>query len=218
MIIIDDLGELRYDIALGHQQTIFDSMVAEKRNGKFPKDEHILLVEHSPVYTMGKHADEHNILFNRNALEKDNIYVYKTNRGGDVTFHGPGQLVAYPIIDLQQHKLGVKQYVGLLEQAVIDTIADYGITGIRDEGATGVWVSDNNGPRKICAIGVAVSRSITMHGLALNVNTDLSYFDRINPCGFTDRGVTSISKELGKNIDFNKVKQTFTDKILKLLN
>lgn len=217
MISIKNLGLIGYEEALEYQTDLFSALKALKKEGKPIETEHLLLVEHPPVYTLGKHADENNILFNRELLARENIGVYNISRGGDVTFHGPGQLVAYPIIDLSLHRLGVKDYVSLLEQSVINTIAKYGISGKRDEGATGVWIIDEKGPRKICAIGVSVSRSITMHGLALNVNTDLSYFNRINPCGFTDRGVTSIAKELGRTVDFEEVKKTFATEFISLL-
>ena len=129
------------------------------------------------------------------------------NRGGDITYHGPGQLVMYPIFDLEQHNIGVRAYIERLEQAVIDTISEYGIKGERLKTATGVWIDSHSmNPRKICAIGVKCSRYITMHGLALNVNTDLNYFNYINPCGFIDKGVTSLEKELGKEVDIQEVK------------
>lgn len=216
MITTKDLGKLDYGDALKIQQDIFNKAVAAKRAGQ-SVDERLILVEHDPVYTLGRHADRNNILFNPDILASEGIRVFAINRGGDVTYHGPGQLVAYPIIDLQRHNLGVKAYVNLLEEAVIRTISKYGITGTRDEGATGVWLGSGHELRKICAIGVAVSRSVTMHGLALNVNTDLGYFTRINPCGFTDRGVTSIARELHREVNFEDVKEIFRQEFIKLL-
>lgn len=218
MLIVKDLEVLSYQNALDLQQKFCDSLKTAKRNGETVGDEYLLLVEHPPVYTLGKHAKEHNLLVSAASLAGEGIEIHHISRGGDITFHGPGQLVAYPIIDLQKHRLGIKAYVNLLEQSVIDTVAEFGISGVRDEGATGVWLNDSQGLRKICAIGVSVSRSVTMHGLALNINTDLSYFGRINPCGFTDRGVTSISRETGDYIDFESVKKIFSEKFISILN
>lgn len=217
MIEIRDLETQSYSDALELQVSLNGKMKQIKRQGGINENEFLLLVEHPHVYTLGKHADEFNLLVPENILAAEGIELHHINRGGDITYHGPGQLVAYPIIDLERHHLGVKAYVSLLEQAVIDTIAEFGIKGVRDDGATGVWLNDDMGLRKICAIGVSISRSVTMHGLALNVNTDLSYFHRINPCGFTDRGVTSIARELGHKVDMDKVKNIFTEKFTSLL-
>jgi lipoyl(octanoyl) transferase len=153
-------------------------------------------------------------------LQAKNAEFFKTNRGGDITYHGPGQIVGYPIIDLDKHKIGVKKYIFALEESIILTLKHFGIESARLEGATGVWL-DGNVPgktRKICAIGVRVSRGITMHGFAFNVNTDLTYFDHINPCGFTDKGVTSLSKELGREISMEEVKPLLLSKLVGLLN
>ncbi len=176
------------------------------------------MLQHNPVYTLGRHADKANILASPESLRKEGIDVIPIERGGDVTFHGPGQLVAYPIIDMEKHRLGVKAYVDLIEESVIRTIADYGIVGKRVEGATGVWI-DKGQPseRKICAIGVKCSKYVTMHGLALNVNTDLSYFNAINPCGFTDKGVTSMQMELRCKLDFDEVAEAWASKFISLL-
>ena len=206
-----DRGTAPYREIWDEQHRLFDAAVALKRSGLPVTEEYAILVEHNPVYTMGRHADPANMLMTREWLESHGVECIPIERGGDITFHGPGQLVVYPIIDLQQHSLGVREYVTLLEQAVIDTIARWGIKGERVEGATGVWI-DKGTPRerKICAIGVRVSRSITMHGLALNVNTDMKYFHLINPCGFVDKGVTSISLETGGGeVDMEVVKSEF---------
>lgn len=218
MIEFIDRGTMPYREAWQYQTELFDSIVALKR-AKQPVDkEYIIMVEHNPVYTMGRHANPMNMLMSPDLLARDGIECIPIERGGDITFHGPGQLVVYPIIDMQLHNLGVKAYVTLLEEAVIRTIARYGIKGERVEGATGVWI-DKGTPRerKICAIGVRCSHSVTMHGLALNVSTDLAYFNRINPCGFTDKGVTSISAELGREVDINEVKGIMRSNLAELL-
>lgn len=185
-----------YGEVLALQEDIFRRRVELRRQGMDSGDDIMIFVTHRPVYTLGRHANPDNII-NRRWLESRDAEAVETDRGGDVTFHGPGQLVIYPIIDLQRHGLGVKDYVNLLEEGVIRTLADYGVKGERVEGATGVWIEKGfPRERKICAIGIRCSRFITMHGLALNVNTDLSWFSAINPCGFTDKGVTSLWREL----------------------
>lgn len=181
-------------------------------------DEQILLVEHPEVITLGRHARETNLLFSRDQLARQHVGVYDIERGGDVTYHGPGQLVVYPIVSLTAHKLGVKAYVELLEETVIRTLALYGIKGERIPGATGVWLGKGTpGERKICAIGVKCSRFVTMHGLGLNVNTDLARFGLINPCGFTDKGVTSIERELGHKVDMAEAKRRVAKILAELL-
>lgn len=187
-----------YREMLDLQHEIFNRRVDARHCGKDLGEDYLLMVTHNPVYTLGRHADPGNIV-NREWLEERGAEVVEIDRGGDVTFHGPGQLVAYPIIDLQSRKLGVRDYVNLLEEAVIRTIAEYGIKGERVEGATGVWIDAGTpSERKICAIGIRCSRFITMHGLALNVSTDMSWFSAINPCGFVDKGVTSIALEMNR--------------------
>lgn len=213
-----DWGRLGYTESWQRQHNLFDAMVVVKKGGKTPEEEYLVLVEHDPVVTLGKHAKSSNILLPESELARRGVECFSIERGGDVTFHGPGQLVVYPILDLEKHKLGVKDYVNLLEESVIRTLADYGIKGERREGASGVWIGkDTPMERKICALGVKCSRFCTMHGLALNVNTDLSWFGMINPCGFTDRGVTSMKLELGKEIDFEEVKRRFSDIFLSLI-
>lgn len=180
-------------------------------------DDIVLLVEHLPVYTLGRHGLSENLYISREALEARGVEFFEIDRGGDITYHGPGQLTAYPIIDLSRYGLGVKDYVTLLEECVIRTIASYGIKGERIEGKTGVWVGKGSGlERKISAIGIKCSRYITMHGVALNVGNDLSGFEGINPCGL-NMGVTSISKETGGEVDFNEVKDCFWNSLLTLL-
>ena len=168
----------------------------------------VLLVEHTPVYTLGKSGHAENLLVSREALEAAGAGFFHIDRGGDITFHGPGQLVGYPILDLECLGIGLRDYIDALEEAVIRTVDRYGIRGGRIHGASGVWINaEGRRPRKICAIGVRSSRYVTMHGFALNVTTDLSWFSRINPCGFTDRGVTSIASETGSTPSMEEVKR-----------
>ena len=179
----------------------------------------VLLVEHPPVYTLGKSGHVENLLVSREALEAAGARFFHIDRGGDITFHGPGQLVVYPILDLERLGIGLRDYINALEEAVIRTVARYGITAGRIHGASGVWIDpDSRRPRKICAIGVRSSRYVTMHGFALNVTTDLGWFSRINPCGFTDRGVASIASETGKTPDMEEVKKQVVNFLSEELN
>lgn len=216
---IIDNGTKEYGAMLTEQREIFNTMVARKKEGLPIDEEFILLVEHYPVITLGRHAKESNVLFNYDELSHRGIGLFHIERGGDVTFHGPGQLVAYPILDLENHHIGIKDYVALLEEAVILTLDDYGIKGGRIKGASGVWLGiGTERERKICALGVKCSRFITMHGLALNVNTDLSGFRFINPCGFIDKGVSSMAAEVGHPIDMNEVKKCLSNHFMALLS
>lgn len=202
-----DLGFCPYREAWNLQKEHFNAMVALKREGKQIEIEYLFLTEHPPVLTMGKHAHISNLLVSDERLKSMGIECIPIERGGDITYHGPGQLVAYPLIDLEQHHLGVHDYVDLIEETVIRTIAEYGIKGERVEGASGVWIGKGTPrERKICALGVKCSRFVTMHGLALNVNTDLSGFSLINPCGFVDKGVTSMTVETGRELHMTDVK------------
>lgn len=203
-----DLGKKNYRDSWALQQHLQNEVIAAKQN-KTPLN-YVLLVEHPPVYTLGRNGNEANLLVAQQLLQ--NVEVIRVDRGGDITFHGYGQLVAYPIIDLEHFKLGLKDYVHHLEQVVINTIAHYGIQGERIKGSTGVWIDKGTlHERKICAIGVKCSHYVTMHGLALNVNTNLSYFNYINPCGFVNKGVTSIEKETEQPITLNDVKPIFIE-------
>ena len=205
------------------QQSLFDASVARKSAGSRPvpgignnpdNAGTILLVEHPPVYTLGKSGHAENLLVAREALEAMGARFFHIDRGGDITFHGPGQLVCYPILDLERIGIGLREYIDTLEEAVIRTVAEYGIAAGRIAGASGVWIDpEGRRPRKICAIGVRSSRFITMHGFALNVSTDLEWFTRINPCGFTDRGVTSIASETGLRPSMQEVKRTVVRKL-----
>ena len=206
------------------QQSLFESRLNLRRGGTQGEDcGTILTVEHPPVYTLGKSGKQSNMLISEAYLQSLGAEFFHIDRGGDITFHGPGQIVCYPILDIGSLGIGLRRYIECLEQAVIDTVAHYGIAAERLEGATGVWICDRNEAgecrnwRKICAIGVRASHFVTMHGLALNVNTDLKWFTMINPCGFTDKGVTSISKEVGKVVDLEEVKQLLVANLTTLL-
>lgn len=202
-----DLGCKGYREVWAYQEKRLAAMVRAKVAGESVGGQ-VLFVEHPPVYTIGKSGHAANMLLNEAQLAARQVECIPVDRGGDITFHGPGQLVIYPLLDLDRLQIGVKEYVHRLEETVIRMLADYGIRGERVAGATGVWLDkDTPQERKICAIGVKCSRSITMHGLALNVNTDLSYFNNINPCGFVDKGVTSIAREVGHPVDFAEAKE-----------
>lgn len=216
-VIYKDLGTIDYAECWELQQDLFDGILAAKK-GKKQAEQYLLLCEHPAVYTLGKSGHEENMLIPEEFLKSRGASFYRIDRGGDVTFHGEGQLVGYPILDLEKEKISLREYIYAIEQAVIDTVAEYGITGTRVEGAAGVWLRDDKQLRKICAIGVRSSRYVTMHGFALNVNTDLGWFDYINPCGFTDRGVTSIEKETGRRVDMEEVKRRFAGHFEKIIN
>lgn len=213
-----DLGAEEYKDAWEKQEMHHKEIVDGKSTTKAVSGK-LLFVEHPHVYTLGKSGQQNNLLINDDFLKKINATYYQSNRGGDITYHGPGQIVGYPIFDLEVLNMGVREYIGKMEQAIIDTLADYGISSTQMEGATGVWI-DVGTPdaRKICAIGVRVSKAVTMHGFALNVNTDLNYFSHINPCGFVDKGVTSMEKELGRKLDFEEVKTNLKDKLKEIFN
>lgn len=207
---------VEYKTAWDYQEELFNEAQGLKKAGKKPGN-HLLFCEHPPVFTLGKSGDGQNLLINEQLLKEKGIGFYRNNRGGDITFHGPGQIVGYPILDLEQFGIGVKKYIFNLEEAVITTLEKYGITSGRLEGATGVWLDTNNaGARKICAIGVRASRFITMHGFAFNVNTGLDYYQYINPCGFTDKGVTSMELELDEKQDFEEVKNVLKEELFRI--
>lgn len=196
---------------------MFDGMLQRKRTGQACDDVAnpkqvgtagvIYLVEHNPVYTLGKSGKSENMLVSEPYLRSIGAEFYHIDRGGDVTYHGPGQVVGYPILDLEQLGIGLREYIDSLEEAIIGVCREWGIEAGRIAGASGVWLDgDSPRARKICAIGVRASRYVTMHGFAMNVNTDLKYFNHINPCGFVDKGVTSLEKELGHEVDIELVK------------
>lgn len=234
-VLYKDLGRMGYGECLALQRALFDAvlrakgaraMFADEAAAAIPVPEPgsqqagwLLTVEHDPVYTLGKSGKESNMLVGEAYLRSIGAEYYHIDRGGDVTFHGPGQIVAYPIIDLERVGMGLRDYIDRLEGAVIDTVAEWGIAAGRIAGASGVWIDpDGARARKICAIGVRSSRYVTMHGLALNVATDLRYFTHINPCGFTDRGVTSIEREAGRKVDFDDVKRRLVRHLEEKLN
>ena len=215
-LIFHPLGMIDYKQGWDYQEKLFAEVIDNKGKGIEPFTHHLIFCEHPHVYTLGKSGNENNLLINYIQLQAKQASFYKINRGGDITYHGPGQLVGYPIFSLEHLKIGVKEYIHLLEEAIIRTIAHFGIQGERFKGATGVWI-DTAHPqkaRKICAIGVRCSHWVTMHGFALNVNTDLTYFQYINPCGFTDKAVTSIEKELGQKVDFQQVSDIALNELL----
>lgn len=218
-IEFEDLQTMPYREAWELQKRYFAYCLEQKGSCGYVQNEKVFLVEHPHVYTLGFHGNAQNMLLNIEQLNKRGIEFVKIERGGDITYHGPGQLVVYPIIDLNRHSLGVKSYIDKLEECIIRLLDYYGIKGERVQGATGVWIDINTpNERKICAIGVKCSRFITMHGLALNVNTDLSYFSAINPCGFIDKGVTSIEKEVGTKVSIETIKEQFKTIFLEVLN
>ncbi|MFC2579183.1 MAG: lipoyl(octanoyl) transferase LipB [Bacteroidota bacterium] len=202
-IILTDWGTIDYREAWRRQEEIFDRQIDNKQN-KLPTENNLIFCEHPHVYTIGKSGNAGNML-----IDDGTVPVYRTDRGGDITYHGFGQIVGYPVFDLESLGIGLREYITRLEEAVIRLLDNYDIEGGHFAEGTGVWIDTAlpSKTRKICAIGVRSSRYVTMHGFALNVNTDLSYFGRINPCGFTDRGVTSMKKELGKSLDIEEVKQ-----------
>lgn len=203
-----DLGRIVYAKALDIQTEKFNALLAAKAKGEKGRNE-LLFCEHDPVLTIGKSGKDSNLLIPEARLQALGVSYYHINRGGDITYHGPGQITGYPIFDLETWHIGLKQYIYRLEETIIRFLALYGLKGERLEGATGVWLDPFvvGKARKICAIGVKSSRFVTMHGFALNINTDLNYFSLINPCGFTDKGVTSLAKELGKEQDFEEAKR-----------
>ena len=213
-IIVKDLGHKDYKETWNYQESLFEEIVELKRknraeNTEVPTPNYFLFVEHPHVYTLGKSGHIENLLIDEAALAKKGASFYKINRGGDITYHGPGQIVGYPIIDLENFFTDIHKYLRSLEEVIIRTLADYGIKGERSEGETGVWL-DVGTPfaRKICAMGVRASRWVTMHGFALNVNTDLGYFDNIIPCGIRGKAVTSLNVELSKEkVDTEEVKR-----------
>ena len=197
-IDIQDLGKLLYKKTWNYQKELL------KKRSKNEINDTLILVEHEPVFTLGKNADENHILQNY----PDNIKTYQIERGGDVTYHGPGQLVGYPILDLRNYKKSISWYMRSLEQVIIDTLFDYNITANRKNGLTGVWYNNE----KIAALGVRVSRWITMHGFSLNVNPNLNHYKNIIPCGIFEHGVTSMSNILNEDIDYEHVKKTIIKK------
>ena len=213
IIHLKDLGLRDYKEVWDYQTDLLEEIITVKRKNRkenlsLPTSNYFLFVEHPHVYTLGKSGDLNNLLINEEQLKKRNASYYKINRGGDITYHGPGQIVGYPILDLENFFTDIHKYLRFLEEVIIETLAEYGIKGERSKGETGVWI-DVGTPfaRKICAMGIRSSRWVTMHGFALNVNTNLGYFDHIIPCGIRGKSVTSLEVELGKKIEPNQVKE-----------
>lgn len=207
-----DWGSVDYKEAWDRQENIFNKTLAIKQNNRTnnlnePTPNYLIFTEHPHVYTLGKSGHQEYLLLDEEGLKEKEAKFYKINRGGDITYHGPGQIVGYPILDLDNFFTDIHLYLRTLEEAIIRTLADYGILAGRYEGYTGVWLdADNDKARKICAMGVRASRWVTMHGFAFNVNSELDYFDNIIPCGIEDKGVTSMEKELGSKLDIEEVK------------
>ena len=221
-VIFQDLGSIDYNEAWEYQEKLFEKIVSIKGQNRdlTPGEQikiinHLLFCEHPHVYTLGKSGSENNLLIDKLQLKAKNASFYKINRGGDITYHGPGQIVGYPIFDLELFNVRIKQYINKLEESIIKTLSIFNIKGERLKNGTGVWLDPEvpGKARKICAIGVRVSRFVTMHGFAFNVNTNLEYFNYINPCGFVDKGITSLEKEVGEKIDMNNVKMVVREKM-----
>lgn len=235
-VIFRDLGKMEYKEAWDYQEKLLQenarrkSVVhnrepvvsdgAELRTSDYglSTEHYLLFVEHPPVYTLGKSGSIENVLMSEEQLEQNGIQFFRTNRGGDITFHGDQQIVGYPILDLEKFYTDIGKYLRNLEEVIIETLADYGLQGARSKGETGVWLDPDipGKERKICAMGVRTSRWITMHGFAFNVNTDLSYFNNIIPCGIQNKQVTSLEKELGRKIDFEEAKEVVKENFEKV--
>lgn len=215
------LGLKEYKEAWDLQESLFATTIAQKialRNGETeqPTKNYLLFCEHPHVYTLGKSGDENHLLLDDQQLKSVGATFHKINRGGDITYHGPGQLVVYPIFDLDHFFSDIHKYLRYLEEAVIQTLAVYGIIGERFEGLTGVWIEPNTPrERKICALGVKCSRWVTMHGIGFNINSDLSYFNNIIPCGIENKSVTSMQEEVGFKLDFQEVSEVLKNELAK---
>lgn len=218
-----DLDLIDYKEAWDYQLQLFDKILKIKaQNRELPPDHQIatanylIFCEHPHVFTLGKSGDENNLLVKKDQLHTIMATYHQTNRGGDITYHGPGQIVGYPVIDMENFFTDIHQYMRFLEEAVIQTLAEYGLASGRIPGLTGVWldIDDEKKARKICALGVKTSRWVTMHGFAFNVNTDLNYFNYIVPCGINDKAVTSLQKELGRPLDMREVEGVLRKKII----
>ena len=212
-VSVQDLGFRGYQETWDYQEQLFAEIIGQKKGiragtGPVSTSNYFLFVEHPHVFTLGKSGDHANLLASEAVLRERGATFFHINRGGDITYHGPGQIVGYPILDLENFFTDIHKYLRLLEEMVILTLAEYGLEGQRSAGETGVWLEAGKpGARKICAMGVRASRWVTMHGFALNVNTDLSYFDLMIPCGIRDKGVTSLSAELGRHVPMAEVRQ-----------
>lgn len=227
-VIFEDLGVKSYKPTWDYQESLlqyntevkFQSRLAQQHSLATPTKHHLLFVEHPPVFTLGKNGKRAHVLISEEQLEKLGIEFFHINRGGDITYHGPQQIVGYPILDLDKFKPDLGWYLRSLEEVIINVLADYGIKGERSVGETGVWIAPNDPfyARKICAMGIKCSRWITMHGFALNVNTPLSHFEYIVPCGIQGKTVTSIEKELGSPVDYKEAKEKIKEQFQKIFD
>jgi len=218
-----DLGVCDFKEAWDFQIDVFEKIISWKKSAGRDEEQPagaLIFVEHPHVYTLGKSGLESNMLIDFIQMKAKEAAFYRTDRGGDITYHGPGQIVCYPIFNLEALHIGLKEYIYKLENSIIEVVGKYGLKASRFEGATGVWLDTDvvGRTQKICSIGVKASRFVTMHGLAFNVNTNLEYFNFINPCGFTDKGVTSLENELGEPQDFNEVKRIVGEKLVEEFN
>ena len=212
-IILRDIGKSSFSDAWQYQEEIFKKTIDQKienrsSESKIETDNFLIITEHNPVYTIGKSGDISNLLLNDDEMKTKGIEFHKINRGGDITYHGPGQIMGYPIIDLDNFFTDINLYLRKLEEVIINTLKSYDLKGFTIKGETGVWVKDNNGlSKKVCAFGIRASRWVTMHGFSFNVNPELNYFKNIIPCGIKDKGVTSVSELKNSNIEMNQIKQ-----------
>ena len=223
-ILVKDIGKLPFTDAWQYQERIFKKIIDQKvqnrsLNEKIETKNFLILTEHNHVYTIGKSGDISNLLINKEELIKRKIEFFKINRGGDITYHGPGQIMGYPIFDLDNFFTDINLYLRKLEQVIINTLDSYNLTGFTIKGETGVWVKDKNGlSKKICAFGIRASRWVTMHGLCLNVDPDLSFFSHIIPCGIQDKGITSLKEIKKEDIDINEVKSRLVENFRLVFN
>ena len=223
-ILVKDIGKLSFSDAWQYQERIFKKIIDQKvqnrsLNEKIETKNFLILTEHNHVYTIGKSGDISNLLINKEELIKRKIEFFKINRGGDITYHGPGQIIGYPIFDLDNFFTDINLYLRKLEEVIINTLESYNLTGFTIKGETGVWVKDKNGlSKKICAFGIRASRWVTMHGLCLNVDPDLSFFSHIIPCGIQDKGITSLKEIKKEDIDINEVKSRLVENFRLVFN
>ena len=223
-IILRDIGKSSFSDAWEYQEDIFKKIINQKiknrsNENKMETNNFLIITEHDPVYTIGKSGDISNLLLNDDEMKTQGIEFYKINRGGDITYHGPGQIMGYPIIDLDNLFTDINLYLRKLEEVIINTLKSYDLEGFTIKGETGVWVKDNNGlSKKVCAFGIRASRWVTMHGFSFNVNPELNYFKNIIPCGITDKGVTSVSELKNRNIEMNEIKQILYENFAESFN
>jgi lipoyl(octanoyl) transferase len=224
VVSVKNLGLIDYQEAWDFQEKLFKKAIdlkIAKRNGETDEipENHLLFCQHPHVFTLGKSGNPENLLLNETELIQQQASYYKINRGGDITYHGPGQLVVYPIFDLEQFFTDIHKYMRFLEEAVILTLKDFGIESGRVDGLTGVWIDgDSKNARKICAMGVKSSRWVTMHGIGFNINTDLNFFSHIIPCGIDDKAVTSMQRELGREVDLEEVSRILQNHLAELFD